>query len=212
MWHTTGRETRGVYHIILPLEIEKRVANATVVSSISCQTQTWNTWNQHSVRFTLGELGPMGPPGNAWWVGCVGCHKCSKCRARAENKKKVRLERGGEMQVNRVRSENGIVFENFVASFRSLHTICSTEGLKMLRTCFLRWWKAQFLDIGVKPQLELGISLKLETFFSSEILGGFSEVATGSCDVSRRLVLTSWRAICLLWCRMGLRWPLQPSS
>lgn len=174
------------------------------------QTQTWNTRNQHNVH-------NVRPPhaGNAWWVGCVGCHKC-RASAVGAQKKKMRFCRARWSEVkrclSRVRSENGIVFENFVASFRSLHTICSTEGLKMLRTCFLRWWKAQFLDIGVKTQLELGISLKLETFFSSEILGGFSEVATGSCDVSRRLVLTSWRAICLLWCRMGLRWPLRPSS
>ena len=185
MWHTTGRETRGVYHIILPLEIEKRVANATVVSSISCQTQTWNTWNQHSVRFTLGELGPMGPNVAMSDLHMQAMHDelaalaaISAVSAEREQriKKNAVLQSEVKRCLSRVRSDNGIVFENFVASFRSLHTICSTEGLKMLQTCFLRWWKAQFLDIGVKPQLELGISLKLETFFQARYLEAFQRL------------------------------------
>ena len=54
-------------------------------------------------------------------------------------KKNAVLQSEVKRCLSRVRSDNGIVFENFVASFRSLHTICSTEGLKMLQTCFLRW-------------------------------------------------------------------------
>ena len=138
------------------------------------QTQTWNTRNQHNVH-------NVRPPhaGNAWWVGCVGCHKCSKCRARAENKKK-------KMRFCRARwrdaGQPSSLRERNCLRKQTSHTtwvvfLCSTsEGLKMLQTCFLRWWKAQFLDIGLKPHLELGITLKLETFFQPRYLEAFQRL------------------------------------
>lgn len=155
--------------------------NSTQCSIHDSHLENWDPWdpcrNVTNVRFP--------DAGNAWWVGCVGCHKC-RASAVGAQKKKMRFCRARWSEVkrclSRVRSENGIVLENKLhpqhelSSFRSLHTICSTEGLKMLRTCFLRWWKAQFLDIGVKPHLELGISLKLETFFQARYLEAFQRL------------------------------------
>ena len=199
------------------------------MKSTQCSIHTWRTGTRGT---QCRNVRPVVFAGNAWWVGCVGCHKC---RASAENKKKRCgfAERGGARwrgvflefaPTTELSSrilwllvlENKLHTQHELSSFRSLHTICSTEGLKMLQTCFLRWWKAQFLDIGVKPQLELGISLKLETFFQARYLEAFQRLppdlvmclADWCSQVGERYVCcgAEWASdgLCSLWVSTAL--------